>query len=93
MQKKFRKIPRFKNEDEERDFGQKLICPIILIGEKRKSSFPQFEINDEFGISLRLPEWLLARLKQMANLRDVPYQSLMKMFLVERVEQELGRAR
>ena len=40
-------------------------------------------------ISLRLPELLLEELKLLANKRDVPYQSLLKVFLAERIEQEL----
>jgi len=40
-------------------------------------------------ISLRLPENMLAQLKLLANKRDVPYQSLLKMFLSERIEKEL----
>ncbi len=42
-------------------------------------------------ISLRLPESLLDGLKLIANERDVPYQSLIKIFLAERIEQELAR--
>ena len=41
-------------------------------------------------ISLRLPVTLLARLKLLANQRDVPYQSLLKSFLAERVRKEMG---
>ena len=41
-------------------------------------------------ISLRLPELMLAELKLLANKRDVPYQSLIKIFLAERLEEELG---
>ena len=45
-------------------------------------------------ISVRLPDLLLEELKLLANKRDVPYQSLLKVFLAERVEQELrGRRR
>jgi predicted DNA binding CopG/RHH family protein len=40
-------------------------------------------------ISLRLPESMLEELKLLANKRDVPYQSLLKMFLAEPIEQEL----
>jgi hypothetical protein len=40
-------------------------------------------------ISLRLPELMLAELKLLANKRDVPYQSLIKMFLADRLEEEL----
>lgn len=40
-------------------------------------------------ISLRLPELMLAELKLLANKRDIPYQSLIKIFLAERLEREL----
>ncbi|MCF6201593.1 MAG: BrnA antitoxin family protein, partial [Hydrogenimonas sp.] len=42
-------------------------------------------------ISLRLPENLLNELKLLANKKDVPYQSLLKMFLAERIQFELGK--
>ena len=42
-------------------------------------------------ISIRLPEIMIEELKLIANRRDVPYQSLMKMFLAEKVEQELHK--
>jgi predicted DNA binding CopG/RHH family protein len=44
-------------------------------------------------ISLRLPEHMLEELKLLANKRDVPYQSLMKLFLSERLEAERRRGR
>lgn len=44
-------------------------------------------------ISLRLPEHMLEELKLLANKRDVPYQSLLKLFLGERIESELERMR
>lgn len=40
-------------------------------------------------ISLRLPELMLAELKLLANIRDIPYQSSIKIFLAERIEKEL----
>jgi predicted DNA binding CopG/RHH family protein len=43
-------------------------------------------------ISVRLPESLLDELKLLANKRDVPYQSLLKIFLAERVQKELKSA-
>ena len=43
------------------------------------------------SISLRLPTWLLARIKQLANAQDVPYQSLMKVYLSDRVYHELKK--
>jgi predicted DNA binding CopG/RHH family protein len=42
-------------------------------------------------ISIRLPEIMIAELKLLANKRDIPYQSLMKMFLSERVKQEFHK--
>lgn len=41
-------------------------------------------------ISLRLPESMLGQLKVIANKRDIPYQSLLKQFLAERLKAEMG---
>jgi predicted DNA binding CopG/RHH family protein len=89
LKKKLKQIPKFKNEDEEREFWAKADSseyfdwdnPITLDLSKLK---PTTE-----SISLRLPGFLLMRIKELANKRDVPYQSLMKIFLAERVEKEL----
>ncbi len=89
--KKIKTIPKFKSEDEEREFWAThdstdyfdVFKPVELDLSKLK---PTTE-----SISLRLPGFLLYRLKQLANKRDVPYQSLMKIFLAERVEQELKK--
>lgn len=54
-----------------------------------KTIFPNLKPSTE-TISLRLPSHLLAELKTLANKRDVPYQSLLKVFLAERVAQELA---
>jgi predicted DNA binding CopG/RHH family protein len=43
-------------------------------------------------ISLRLPESMLEELKRLANERDVPYQSLIKVFLLERIRRELKKS-
>lgn len=40
-------------------------------------------------ISIRLPEMMIEELKLLANKKDVPYQSLLKIFLAERIEAEL----
>ncbi|MCH7641110.1 BrnA antitoxin family protein [Patescibacteria group bacterium] len=87
--KRLKSIPKFKNEDEERDFWVKADSseyfdwdnPIELDLSKLKPSTE--------SISLRLPGYLLRRIKELANAKDVPYQSLMKIFLAERVEKEL----
>lgn len=87
--KKFKKIPHFKNEDEEREFWATHDSTEYVDWSKAEQViFPNLKPSTE-TISLRLPQYLLARIKQIANFRDVPYQSLMKIFLAERVKKEL----
>ena len=89
MKKRFKKIPKFKNEDEERDFWATADTTEYFDWSKaERVIFPNLKPSTE-TISLRLPQYLLARIKQIANFKDVPYQSLMKIFLAERVEKEL----
>jgi predicted DNA binding CopG/RHH family protein len=84
-----KRLPKFKNEDQERKFwathdsvdyldwrrGKRVVLPNLR---------PTLRT-----ISLRLPEPMIERLKLLANKRDVPYQSLLKMFVAERLEAEL----
>ena len=87
--KKYKPLPRFKNEDEEREFWATHDSTDYIDWSKAEEAiFPNLKPSTK-AISLRLPEWLWARLKQLANFRDVPYQSLIKIFLAERVEKEL----
>lgn len=87
--KKTKAIPRFKNEDDERDFWATHDSTDYLNHFKPvEFDLSKLKPTTE-SISLRLPGFLLYRIKQLANKRDVPYQSLMKIFLAERVEQEL----
>ncbi len=89
MKNKFKKIPKFKNEDEEREFwGIADSSEYFDWSKAERVIFPNLKPSTE-TISLRLPEMLLARIKEMANKRDVPYQSLMKIFLAEKVEELL----
>ncbi len=89
MRKNLKPIPKFKNEDEERDFWATADSSEYFDWSKAEQViFPNLKPSTE-TISLRLPQYLLARIKQLANARDVPYQSLMKIFLAERVEKEL----
>ena len=81
-------IPAFRSEAEERKFwethdtGPFVDWRTALVG-----GFPNLKPSTE-TISLRLPAALLAELKTLANKRDVPYQSLLKVFLPERVARE-----
>lgn len=82
-------MPRFTNEDEERAFwGAHDSVGYVDWHKARRGSLPSLRPSVR-SISLRLPQALLERIKTIANKRDVPYQSLMKMFLAERVEEEL----
>jgi predicted DNA binding CopG/RHH family protein len=88
--KKPKKIPKFKSEDEERDFWDKHSSLDYFDWSKaRRLVLPNLKPS-RTTISLRLPDYLLAELKVLANKRDVPYQSLLKIFLAERVQQELN---
>ena len=87
--KKYKKIPDFKNEDEERDFWNKHDATDFIDWEKaKKVTFPNLKQTTK-TISLRLPEYILDELKMLAHKRDVPYQSLIKIFLKERINKEL----
>ena len=82
-------IPKFKNEAEEQDFWSEHDSPEYLNWKNaERVLFPNLKPSTK-SISLRLPESLLDALRQMANERDVPYQSLIKMILQERIEREL----
>jgi predicted DNA binding CopG/RHH family protein len=86
-----KKIPKFQNEDAERRFWAENDSTEYLDWSKAKrGDFPHLKPSTK-TISLRLPKSLLDELKLLANKRDVPYQSLLKIFLVERVDRELQR--
>jgi predicted DNA binding CopG/RHH family protein len=81
-------IPEFKSLEEEAAFWYTHdSADYINWSVAEKTIMPNLKASTE-TISMRLPAPLLARIKGLANERDVPYQSLMKVFLSERVEQE-----
>lgn len=80
--------PAFRSEAEERRFWETHdTTPFIDWSKARVAVFPALKPSTE-TISLRLPAALLAELKALANRRDVPYQSLLKVFLAERIDRE-----
>ena len=84
-----RDIPTFESEDEEREFwATHDSTEYIDWGEASPVYFPELEPSTQ-SISLRLPEMMLDKLQLIAHKRDVPYQSLIKVFLYERINQEL----
>lgn len=91
--KSLQPIPSFKSEDEEREYWATHDSVDHIDWRRAKVvSFSRLKPSTR-TISLRLPESLIENLKMLANKRDVPYQSLLKIFLAERVEQELrGRS-
>jgi predicted DNA binding CopG/RHH family protein len=86
-----KQIPKFKNEDEEREFWKTHDSTEYLEWHKaERAVFPKLKLTTK-TISLRLPESMLAELRQIANKRDIPYQSLIKTFLRERIDEEYRR--
>ena len=86
---KLKRIPKFKNEEDEIEFWSTHDSTEYIDYSKGKNVlFPNLKPSTK-TISIRLPESLLQHLKTLANRRDVPYQSLLKMFLIEKVEEEL----
>ncbi len=82
-------IPKFKNEKEENDFWDSHDSKDFLDWSRAvKMTNPKLKPSLK-TISIRLPESVIEELKLLANKRDIPYQSLLKMFLMERVEKEL----
>jgi len=87
--KEIKSIPKFKNEDEERNFWDKVNrTEYFDVDNPIDMDLSQLKPTTE-SISLRLPGYMLRRIKELANAKDVPYQSLMKVYLAERIEQEL----
>ncbi len=84
-----KKIPDFKSEQEEAEFWNTHDSAEYVDWSKaKKTVFPNLKSSTE-SISLRLPSSLLARIKELANEKDVPYQSLMKVYLSDQVKREL----
>ena len=86
-------VPAFKTEAEERRFWETHdTTAYVDWSAATPARFPNLKPSTE-TISLRLPAGLLADLKALANKQDVPYQSLLKVFLAERVAREWRASR
>ena len=84
--------PEFRSEDEERQFwGNHDSTEFIDWRSAERRKFPKLKPTLR-TISLRLPVSMIDDLKTLANKRDVPYQSLLKLFLAERLKKERRRA-
>ena len=87
--KKKNSIPQFASEQEERAYWQKHDSATVVDWSNAKHAvFSELKPTTQ-SISIRLPESLLTNLKVLANKKDVPYQSLLKTYLEDRVSKEL----
>jgi predicted DNA binding CopG/RHH family protein len=90
--KRSKPIPIFSSEEDERKFWAKHdSSEYVDWAATRRRSFPNLRPTLR-TISLRLPESMIGQLKILANKRDIPYQSLLKQFLAERLRRELGKS-
>jgi predicted DNA binding CopG/RHH family protein len=88
-----RALPTFPSEADERRFWETHDTTLYVDwSTARQVRFPNLKPSTE-TISLRLPAGLLADLKALANKQDIPYQSLLKVFLAERVAREWRSSR
>jgi len=91
--RKLRKLPKFKNEKDEFTFwANHDSTEYVDYSKAKKMLLPKLKPSTR-TISVRLPESLIDHLKVLANKRDLPYQSLLKMYLIEKVEQEFHEGR
>ena len=79
--KKQLNIPKFKNEDEEADFWAKLdLSEYLEPSDFERVSFPNLKPTTR-SIAIRIPEWLINRVKEKANELNIPYQTLIKQYI------------
>jgi predicted DNA binding CopG/RHH family protein len=86
--KKPLKLPKFKNEDQEHRFWAKTdLAEYFEPSDFKPASFPNLKPTST-SISLRIPNYILARLKERANALNIPYQSLLKQYIAKEVFSE-----
>jgi len=88
-----KKIPEFRSEEEESDFWSKADSTEYVDWSKTERTRLTNLKPTLRTISIRLPVSMVEDLKVLAHKRDVPYQSLLKMYLADRIEQERKRKR
>ena len=91
--RKLKSIPHFASDDEAAKFWDTHdSTEYVDWSRAQRAVFPNLKPTTQ-TISLRMPAGLLAELRMIANSRDIPYQSLIKQILAERVREELRRGR
>ena len=91
MKKKIKPVPKFRNEQDERDFWNTHDTTEYFDFSKASRVEIEFDRGIEApvkSISLRLPREMLNQLKVLANKKDIPYQSLIKVYLAEKIAEE-----
>jgi len=90
MKKMDKRVPVFKNEDEERAFWA-THSPLDYFDSQsiQRAAFPKLKPSLK-AISIRVPSDMLAELKNLANKKDVPYQSLAKVYIARQIALERG---
>lgn len=90
--KKLKLIPKFKNEDEEAEFWGTHDSTEYIDWSKAiiNPSFPNLKPSTK-TMTIRVPQALLDDLKRIANRKDVPYQSLVKVYLDEKIREEFAQ--
>ena len=88
--KKPLKIPKFKSEDQEREFWDKIdLADYFEPKDFVRAYFPNLKPSSE-SISLRMPKYLLYEIKGRANAIDIPYQALIKKYIADGVKRDLA---
>jgi len=88
MPKKLKTVPHFASEADERKFWETHdTADYFDLSKAQRARFPNLKLSTT-AISLRLPQGTLDRIKIAANKRDVPYQSLIKVWLEEKLKAE-----
>ena len=91
--RKLKPVPRFASDQEAAEFWDTHdSTEYVDWSRAQRAVFPNLKLTTQ-TISLRMPAGLLAELRMIANSRDIPYQSLIKQILAERVREELRRRR
>ena len=93
MNKKIKQLPKFINEDKERDFwASHELSDVFDVSKGVNVVFPNLKPSTK-TITIRVTQSLLSDLKRIANKKDVPYQSLVKVYLHEKVREESQQMR
>ena len=93
VKRRIRKIPKLKGEGQERNFwASHDSTDYVDWRRSERVKLPNLRPTTR-TISIRLPESMIEKLKVLANKRDIPYQSLLKMFVADKIEEELRSAR